>query len=206
MLECLKFSRDFVKSPPTLLPVFLLYFLQIASVHDFWMEENLLKRFYKLLNWSCSTLIEHFRCTFTWENHLLLCHLNPQGPLIEEKCEENWAPLLIIIFVMVSFEVYLNFEMSDWLITVMIMLMKNASDSSLEKVMIRHQIFRFFWIFILFKFLMKKCWIGMHSVWKSLKKSHSKFICKLFKNDFSCCFLISTYFSKSLFRLFHRPQ
>ena len=45
---------------------------------------------------------------------------------------------------MVSFEVYLNFEMSDWLITVMIMLMKNASDSNLEKVMIRHQIFRFF--------------------------------------------------------------
>ena len=123
---------------------FLLYFLQIASVHDFWMEENLLKRFYKLLNWSCSTLIEHFRCTFTWENHLLLCHLNPQGPLIEEKCEENWAPLLIIIFVMVSFEVYLNFEMSDWLITVMIMLMKNASDFSLEKVMIPHQIFRVF--------------------------------------------------------------
>ena len=144
-------------------------FFRLHQFTIFWMEENLLKRFYKLLNWSCSTLIEHFRCTFTWENHLLLCHLNPQGPLIEEKCEENWAPLLII-FVMVSFEVYLNFEMSDWLITVMIMLMKNASDSSLEKVMIRHQIFRFFWIFILFNFLMKKCWIGMHSVWKITQK------------------------------------
>ena len=96
---------------------FLLYFLQIASVHDFWMEENLLKRFYKLLNWSCSTLIEHFRCTFTWENHLLLCHLNPQGPLIEEKCEENWAPLLImIIFVMVSFTSILKWAIgwSQW--------------------------------------------------------------------------------------------
>ena len=201
MLKCLKFSRDFVKSPPTLLPVFLLYFLQIASVHDFWMEENLLKRFYKLLNWSCSTLIEHFRCTFTWENHLLLCHLNPQGPLIEEKCEENWAPLLIIIFVMVSFTSILKWAIgwSQWWLCSW----KMHRILALKKWWYDIRFFGFFEYSFFSTFWWRNVELECIVFEKSLKKSHSKFICKLFKNDFSCCFLISTYFSKSLF---HRPQ
>lgn len=104
---------------------------------------NLLNRFYKLLNWSSSLyplLIEHFS-TFTWENHLLLCAtLREQGSTFDWG--KVWRKLSSsfdgIIFVMVS----LRFtSILKWAIgwSLMIMLMKNASDFSLEKVMIRHQ-------------------------------------------------------------------
>ena len=84
----------------------ILYFLQIASVHDFWMDET-----YSTVFTNCS--IEALRYIHFWLNISVLSpekitffYVPPWGskdrPLIEEKCEENWAQVLMALYLLWS--------------------------------------------------------------------------------------------------------